>query len=248
MGLRFDVVTIFPSMFEAVLREGVIGRAIEREALRVGLHDLRDYSEDRHRTVDDVPYGGGPGMVLKPEPFFRAVAAIRRRHGNPDAVVLLSPQGGVFRHEEARRLSRLQHVALLCGRYAGVDERVREQVATDELSIGDYVLSGGELPAAVVIDAVGRLVPGVVGDTQSVEEDSFVRGMLDHPHYTRPAEVDAHGVPDVLLSGHHAEIRRWRKREAVRRTLARRPDLLEGAVLDDEERRILRDLKDDGTR
>ena len=234
-------------MFEAVLREGVIGRAIEREVLRVGLYDLRDYSEDRHRTVDDVPYGGGPGMVLKPEPFFKAVAAIRRRHGNPDAVVLLSPQGRVFRHEDARRLSRLHHVALLCGRYEGVDERVREQVATDELSIGDYVLSGGELPAAVVIDAVGRLVPGVVGDSQSVEEDSFVRGMLDYPHYTRPAEVDAHRVPDVLLSGHHAEIRHWRKREAVRRTLARRPDLLEGAMLDDEERRILRDLKDDGT-
>ena len=234
-------------MFEGMLQEGVIGRAIERQVLRVGVHDLRDYSEDRHRTVDDVPYGGGPGMVMKPGPFIRAVAAIRRSHGDPDEVVLLSPQGRVFRHAEATRLSRLRHVALLCGRYEGVDERVREQVATDELSIGDYVLSGGELPAAVVIDAVGRLVPGVVGDTQSVEQDSFVRGMLDHPHYTRPAEGDAHGVPDVLLSGHHAEIRHWRKREAVRRTLERRPDLLEGAVLDDEERRILRDLKDDGT-
>ncbi|MEE2612356.1 MAG: tRNA (guanosine(37)-N1)-methyltransferase TrmD [Acidobacteriota bacterium] len=240
------MVTIFPGMLEAVLREGVVGRAIEREVLQVALHDLRDYSADRHRSVDDVAYGGGPGMVLKPEPFFRAVAAIRRRHGDPDAVVLLSPQGRVFRHEEAARLSRLRHVALLCGRYEGVDERVREQVVTDELSIGDYVLSGGELPAAVVIDAVARLVPGVVGDTRSVDEDSFVRGMLDHPHYTRPAEVDAHGVPDVLLSGHHAEIRHWRKREAVRRTLERRPDLLEHAVLDDEERAILRELKDEG--
>ena len=234
-------------MFEALLREGVIGRAIEREVLRVGLHDLRDYTEDRHRTVDDVPYGGGPGMVLKSEPIVGAVTAIRHRHGDPDAVVLLSPQGRVLRHADAARLSRLRHVVLLCGRYEGVDERVREQVATDELSIGDYVLSGGELAAAVVIDAVGRLVPGVVGDTQSVEEDSFVRGMLDHPHYTRPAEVDGHGVPDVLLSGHHGEIQHWRKREAVRRTLERRPDLLEGAVLDDEERRILRDLQDDGT-
>ena len=235
-------------MFEAVLREGVIGRAIEHEVLRVGLHDLRDYTEDRHRSVDDVPYGGGPGMVLKSEPFVGAVTAIRHRHGDPDAVVLLSPQGRVLRHAEAARLSRLRHVVLLCGRYEGVDERVREQVATDELSIGDYVLSGGELAAAVVIDAVGRLVPGVVGDTQSVEEDSFVRGMLDHPHYTRPAEVDGHRVPDVLLSGHHGEIQHWRKREAVRRTLERRPDLLEGAVLDDEERRILRDLQDEGTR
>ena len=245
-GLRFDIVTIFPGMLEAVLGEGVLGRAIEREVLQVGLHDLRDYSADRHRTVDDVPYGGGPGMLLKPTPFFRAVDAIRREHGEPDAVVLLSPQGRVFRHEEAARLSRLRNVVLLCGRYEGVDERVREQVASDELSIGDYVLSGGELPAAVVIDAVARLLPGVVGDAQSVDEDSFVRGMLDYPHYTRPAEVDAHGVPDVLLSGHHAEIRHWRKREAVRRTLERRPDLLERAVLDEEERAILRELQDDG--
>ncbi len=246
-GLRFDIVTIFPGMLEALLREGVVGRAASRNVLQVGLHDLRDYSGDRHRTVDDVSYGGGPGMVLKPQPFFEAVAAIRGWHGDPEAVVLLSPQGRLFRHGEAVRLSRLHHVVLLCGRYEGIDERVREQVATDELSIGDYVLSGGEIPAAVVVDAVARLVPGVVGDMRSVDEDSFVRGILDHPHYTRPAEVEAHGVPDVLLSGHHAEIRRWRKREAVRRTLERRPDLLEHAVLDDEERVILRELKDDGT-
>ena len=183
-------------------------------------------------------------MVLKPEPFFKAVTEIRR-HRDPDAVVLLSPQGRVFRHDEAARLSRLRHVVLLCGRYEGVDERVREQVATEELSIGDYVLTGGELPAAVVVDAVARHVPGVVGDRQSVDEDSFVRGMLDHPHYTRPVEVDAHVVPAVLLSGHHAEIRHWRKREAVRRTLERRPDLLEHASLDDEERAILQTLRDE---
>ena len=233
-------------MLEAVLREGVLGRAVEREVIRVGLHDLRDYSTDRRRTVDDVPYGGGPGMVLKPEPFIKAVAAIRRRHGDPDAVVLLSPQGRLFRHQEAARLSRLRHVVLLCGRYEGIDERVSEQVATDELSIGDYVLSGGELPAAVVTDAVARLVPGVVGDARSVDEDSFVSGILDHPHYTRPAEIDAHAVPEVLLSGHHAEIRRWRKREAVRRTLQRRPDLLERAALDDEERAIVQEFKNEG--
>jgi tRNA (guanine37-N1)-methyltransferase len=232
-------------MLEAVLREGVLGRAIERDVLQVGLHDLRAYSADSHRTVDDVPYGGGPGMVLKAEPFFRAVASIRQRHGESDAVVLLSPQGRVFRHEEAARLSRMRHVTLLCGRYEGVDERVREQVVTDELSIGDYVLSGGELPAAVVVDAVARLVPGVVGDAQSVDEDSFVRGMLDHPHYTRPAEVEALGVPHVLLSGHHAEIRHWRKREALKRTVERRPDLLKHAALDDEERAILRELMDE---
>jgi tRNA (guanine37-N1)-methyltransferase len=232
-------------MLEAVLREGVLGRAIAREVLQVELHDLRDYSADAHRTVDDGPYGGGPGMVLKPEPFFKAMAEIRRRHGDPDAVVLLSPQGRTFRHEEAMRLSQMRHVAMLCGRYEGVDERVREQVATDELSVGDYVLSGGELPAAIVVDAVARLVPGVVGDAQSVEEDSFVRGMLDHPHYTRPPEIEGHGVPDVLLSGHHAEIRRWRKREAVRRTLERRPDLLEHAAFDKEERAFLQELMDD---
>jgi len=232
-------------MLSALFREGILGRAIERDVVRVGLHDLRDYSADAHRTVDDVPYGGGPGMVLKPEPIFKAMEAIRRAHGDPDAIVLLSPQGRLFGHEEATRLSRLRHVALLCGRYEGIDERVREQVATEELSIGDYVLSGGELPAAVVVDAVARLVPGVVGDTRSVDQDSFVRGLLDYPHYTRPATVGAHGVPEVLLSGHHGEIRQWRKREAVRRTLARRPDLLERAALDDEERAFLRELKND---
>ena len=230
------------------MREGVLGRALGRELLQVAVHDLRDFTTDRHRTVDDLPYGGGPGMVLKAEPFFGAVAAIRRRHGVPDAVVLLSPQGRRFCHEEATRLSRLRHVALLCGRYEGIDERVRARVATDELSIGDYVLSGGELPAAVVVDAVARLVPGVVGDSRSVEEDSFARGLLDYPHFTRPVEVESLGVPAVLVSGHHGEIRHWRKREALKRTLERRPDLLDAAALDDEEREILRRLKDEGAR
>ena len=232
-------------MIRAVLAEGVVGRAVGRGVLQVGLHDLRDYTTDRHRSVDDVPYGGGPGMVLKPDPFFRALAEIGRDHGESDAVVLLSPQGRVFSHQEAERLGHLHHVTLLCGRYEGVDERVREQLATDELSIGDYVLSGGELPAAVVLDAVARLIPGVVGDTQSVVEDSFVRGMLDHPHYTRPAEIEGHGVPDVLLSGHHGQIRYWRRRAAISRTLDRRPDLLERADLDldDEERAILQELR-----
>jgi tRNA (guanine37-N1)-methyltransferase len=232
-------------MIRAVLAEGVVGRAVDRGVLQVGLHDLRDYSTDRHRTVDDVPYGGGPGMVLKSDLFFRALAKIGRDHGESDAVVMLSPQGRVFSHEEAERLGQLDHVTLLCGRYEGVDERVREQLATDELSIGDYVLSGGELPAAVVLDAVARLIPGVVGDRQSVVEDSFVRGMLDHPHYTRPAEIEGHGVPDVLLSGHHGQIRYWRRRAAISRTLDRRPDLLERADLDldDEERAILQELR-----
>ena len=220
-----------------------MGRAIEAGLLRVHLHDLRDYSGDRRGSVDDLPYGGGPGMVMKPEPFFGATEEIRH-HGEPAAVVLLSPQGRLFSHEEATRLSRLSHIVLLCGRYEGIDERVVEQVATEELSIGDYVLSGGEFPAAVVLDAVSRLVPGVVGDKRSVEQDSFVRGILDHPHYTRPVEVNAHRVPAPLLSGNHTEIRRWRKREAVKRTLERRPDLLQRASLDldDEESLILQEL------
>jgi tRNA (guanine37-N1)-methyltransferase len=240
--MKFDIVTIFPRMVEAGLAEGIVSRGIERGLVDVRVHDLRAHTTDRHRTVDDVPYGGGPGMVMKPEPLFKAVAAIREQRGNPAAVVLLSPQGRLFTQAEAERLSALGHVVLLCGRYEGMDERVRELVATEELSIGDYVLSGGELPALVVVDAVSRLVPGVVGDSQSVEGDSFTRGLLDYPHYTRPAEFEGRPVPDVLLSGHHADVRRWRKREALQRTLDRRPDLLADARLDDEEREMLKEL------
>jgi tRNA (guanine37-N1)-methyltransferase len=246
--MTIDIVTIFRSMLEQPLAAGVLGRAIERGTLDVKVHDLRDFTNDRHRIVDDVPYGGGPGMVLKPEPLFRALDAIEADRGRPLTVVLTSPQGTRFTQAEAQRLSRVEHLVLLCGRYEGVDERVRKRV-TEEISIGDYVLSGGELPALVILDAVGRLVPGVVGDEQSVAEESFSRGLLDFPQYTRPAEVagpDGSGpglkVPDVLLSGHHGEIRRWRKREAVSRTLARRPDLLAGAELDEEEQEILREL------
>jgi len=240
--MKFDIVTIFPRMVAAALAEGVVGRGMARGLLDVAVHDLRDFTADRHRSVDDVPYGGGPGMVMKPEPLFRAVETIKERRGTPAAIVLMSPQGRLFAQTEAERLSRLPHVVLLCGRYEGMDERVRELVATEEISIGDYVLSGGELPALVVVDAVGRLVPGVVGDAESVERDSFSRGLLDYPHYTRPAEFEGHRVPDVLLSGHHAEVRKWRKRAALERTLERRPDLLAHASLDDEEREWLREL------
>src|SRR5438876_7324688 len=229
--MRFDIVTIFPSMFEQPLAAGVVGRAIERGQLDVRIHDLRDFTTDRHRVVDDVPYGGGPGMLLKPEPLFRALDRIEGERGRPLTVVLTSPQGARFTHGDALRLSRAEPLVLLCGRYEGVDERVRERVS-EEISIGDYVLSGGELPALVILDAVARLLPGVVGDDRSVAEDSFSRGLLDFPQYTRPAEIDALKVPDVLLSGNHGEIRRWRKREAVSRTLERRPDLLAGAELD----------------
>jgi tRNA (guanine37-N1)-methyltransferase len=244
--VRFDIVTIFPRMVDARLSEGVVARAAERGLIEVGLHDLRDFTTDRHRIVDDVPFGGGPGMVLKPEPMFEAVEAIRRGHGEPRAIVLTSPQGRPFTQAEAERLRGLGHVAILCGRYEGVDERVREHLATEELSIGDYVLSGGELAALVIIDAVARLVPGVVGDADSVSGDSFARGLLDYPHYTRPAEYRGLAVPEVLLSGHHGRIAEWRKREALRRTFERRPDLLRGATLDVADQALIEELRRSG--
>jgi tRNA (guanine37-N1)-methyltransferase len=241
--VRIDVVTIFPSMVEAGLAEGVVGRARAAGVLDIVVHNLRDFTTDKHRVVDDVPFGGGPGMVMKPEPFFAALGAIRQRRGTPDAVILLSPAGERFSQAGARRLSSLTHVVLLCGRYEGIDERVREGLATEEISIGDYVVSGGEIPALAVIDAVARLVPGVVGDDRSVEGDSFTRGLLDYPHYTRPAEFEGRQVPAVLLSGHHAEIRRWRREAALRRTKERRPDLLATAELDADEREWLKRSK-----
>ncbi len=266
--MTLDIVTIFPAMLEGPLTAGIVGRAIASGLIDVKVRDLRDFTTDKHRVVDDVPYGGGPGMVLKPDPIFRALDAIEAERGARPHVVLTSPQGRRFTQREAERLAGFTHVVLLCGRYEGFDDRVRERV-DEELSIGDYVLTGGELPALVVVDAVARFVPGVVGDEQSVAEDSFSRGLLDFPQFTRPPEIttrvaDARGatagpgtagptvtvtaertlsVPAVLLSGNHGAIRRWRKREALTRTLERRPDLLDGAVLDEEEQEILRELK-----
>jgi tRNA (guanine37-N1)-methyltransferase len=258
--MTVDIVTIFPAMIEQPLAAGIVGRAIERGTLQVKVHDLRDFTTDRHRVVDDVPYGGGPGMVLKPDPIFRALDVIAAERGAPLTVIMTSPQGRRFTQAEAQRLSGHAHLVLLCGRYEGFDERVRERV-TEELSIGDYVLTGGELPALVVLDAVARLIPGVVGDEQSVAQDTFSnRGLLNHPQYTRPPEIAVVGatagersakasaerilrVPDVLLSGNHAAIRKWRKREALSRTLERRPDLLDAASLDEEEVELLRELK-----
>jgi len=241
--VTFEIVTIFPAMIEQALAAGVVGRAIERGTLTVAVYDLRDFTIDRHRVVDDVPFGGGPGMVLKPEPLFKALATIAERRGPAERGwnVLTSPQGTPFTQAVARRLSREAHLVLICGRYEGVDERVRARV-DEEISIGDYVLSGGELAALVIVDAVARLVPGVVGDEQSVVDDSFSRGLLDFPQYTRPADLENDRVPDVLLSGNHAEIRRWRKRAAVTRTFERRPELLATATLDEEEQEILRQL------
>ena len=233
--MTFDIVTIFPKMVEGPLQEGIVARAVAKGLLDIRVHDLRDFTTDRHRVVDDAPFGGGPGMVLKPEPLFAAVEAVsaqRCRAGvRPcrHAVVLTSPDGEPLTHRVAQRLSALDHVVILCGRYEGVDERVRTHLATEAISIGDYVVSGGELPALVIVDAVARLVPGVVGDEASVAGDTFARdGMLDFPQYTRPAEFRGLPVPDVLLSGHHAEIEKWRREQAQARTRRHRPDLLNG--------------------
>jgi tRNA (guanine37-N1)-methyltransferase len=217
--LRFDVVTLFPEIFQPVFRAGVVGRAIDRGLLELHPHDLREHTHDRHRQVDDIPYGGGPGMVLKPEPLFEAIEAIRAENRGP--VILLEPWGEPFTQQIARELAAEPGLVIVCGRYEGIDDRVREKLADREISIGDYVLSGGEIPAMVVIDAVSRLLPGVLGDEESLSGDSFTADLLGHPQYTRPAEFRGLRVPEVLLSGNHREIEAWRQAQARRRTLAR---------------------------
>ncbi len=234
--------TLFPGIFSGALQESILGRVQEKGLIEIRVHDVRDWTHDRHRVVDDVPYGGGAGMVLKPEPFFEAVDALRRPESQ---VVLLTPQGERFHHTTACRLVEASHLVFLCGRYEGFDERLRT-LADHEVSIGDYVLSGGELPALVLIDAVVRLIPGAVGDRDSVHQDSFATGLLDYPQYTRPAEYRGLRVPEVLLSGNHEQIRRWRRREAVRRTLLRRPDLLERAPLSPEDQSLLAEIRAEG--
>ncbi|MGH9457510.1 MAG: tRNA (guanosine(37)-N1)-methyltransferase TrmD [Thermoanaerobaculia bacterium] len=239
--LRIDLVSIFPRMFDPLLAEGVVAKARESGILAIKVWDLRDFTSDRHRSTDDVPYGGGAGMVMLAEPVFRCVDAIRADGpaGKRPLVLLPSPQGEMFRHETARELAAGEWLVLLCGRYEGFDERVREGLVDREISVGDFVVSGGEIPAMLIVDAVARLVEGVVGDWNSVEADSFYTGLLDHPHYTRPAELRDMRVPDVLLSGHAERIRKWRKEQALRATLARRPDLLDRIELDEEGRRML---------
>ncbi len=225
--MQFHVLTIFPEFFRGPFEHGVVAKA--REAGRVGItvHDLRNWTRDRHRTVDDRPFGGGEGMVLKPEPVFEAVESIWPERGPGQRVILLSAQGRRFNQRTARELAGLEQILLLCGRYEGVDERVAEHLADDELSIGDYVLSGGELAAAVVVDAVARLLPGVLGNEASAVEESFgAEGVLDCPHWTRPAEFRGWPVPEVLLGGNHAEIRKWRRQAALAKTRRLRPDLL----------------------
>lgn len=240
--MRIDIVTIFPEAF-VPLQISMLGRAQERGVLTVSVWDLRDFTADRHRQVDDAPYGGGAGMVMKPEPFFAAVDAIRAAAGaTTPRIILTSPQGERLTHALAEQLAAEGHLVVLCGHYEGIDERVRDALATDEISIGDYILTGGELAAMVIADAVARLLPGVVGDAASVQVDSFSEGLLDYPHYTRPAEFRGQRVPAVLLSGDHEAIRRWRHAQRLRRTLGRRPDLLKAEALSEEDRRLLEEL------
>lgn len=226
MSLRVDVITIFPDLIRQALSHGIVARAIETGLVRVEAHDLRTFTDDRHRRVDDAPFGGGPGMVMRAEPFFRAVEAVMPEGPSPARpIVLLSPRGEKFTHLKARDFSTLERLVLLCGRYEGIDERVRTYLATEELSLGDFVLMGGEVPALAVIEASVRLIPGALGDAESSEQDSFENGLLDHPHYTRPADFRGLRVPEVLLSGDHAAISAWRRSEAAEATRARRPDL-----------------------
>jgi tRNA (guanine37-N1)-methyltransferase len=225
--MRIDILTLFPGMFAGPFAESIVARAIAAGIVEVRIHNLRDWTADRHRTVDDAPYGGGPGMVLKPEPLFAAIEALR---GDPGHTVLLCPQGEPFVQRIAADLAALPRLLLVCGHYEGVDERVREHAIDRELSIGDYVLSGGELPAMVVVDAVVRLLPGALGSPESAVHESHARGWLEYPQYTRPAEFRGWRVPDVLLSGNHAAIERWRREQALQRTRQRRPDLAQRAA------------------
>ena len=236
--MRFDVFTLFPEVFMPYIDASIIARARARGLVDIALHNIRDWTTDRHHVVDDEPYGGGGGMVMKPEPIFAAVEGVL---GSPPAcpVILLTPQGRPFTQSVARELAQQPHLALLCGRYEGVDERVREHLVTDEISIGDYVLTGGELAALVVMDAVTRLLPGVLGDPDAPAKDSYAHGLLEHPHYTRPPVFRGWEVPEVLRSGDHARIARWRREQSLRRTWERRPDLLAHADLTDEERTLL---------
>jgi tRNA (guanine37-N1)-methyltransferase len=234
-------------MVEAPLAEGIVRRAVEAGLVSIDVHDLRDHADDRHRTVDDAPFGGGPGMVMKAEPFFRCVEALGLGGRGEEAVVLLSPRGRRLDQRAAERFARLRRLVLLCGRYEGIDERVAGALATEEVSLGDFVLTGGEIAALAVIEATVRLQPGALGDLGSAEVDSFADGMLDHPHYTRPAVVRGLAAPEVLLSGDHGRIRRWRRREALRATRERRPDMLASARLDAQDEALLREIEDEAS-
>jgi len=240
--ITFDILSIFPEMFLSILGSSLIKKSIENGLVKVNLHNIRDYTRDRHRTTDDTPYGGGGGMVMKVEPVANALKA----EVSPEEktrIILLSPQGEPFKQNVAEELSGYSRVVLICGHYEGIDERIREHLIDQEISIGDYVLSGGELPAMIVVDAVSRLIPGFVGNSDSVLYDSFTTGLLEGPHYTKPREYEGWRVPDVLLSGHQKKINEWRRRESLKRTLQRRPDMLKQSDLTEEDKRMLEELE-----
>jgi tRNA (guanine37-N1)-methyltransferase len=243
--MKFSIVTIFPNMVHAYFSASIMKRAINNGLISVAVHNLRDYTPDKHKSVDDYPYGGGAGMVMKPEPFFRIIEELWPKRENR-RIILLGPQGRLFDQGIADELSREQsEIVFLCGRYEAIDERVREHLADDEISIGNYVLTGGELPALVIIDAVARLLPGVLGDSRSSEEESFSCGLLDYPHYTRPESFRGMEVPGVLLSGNHSEIKRWRKKQSLKLTLEKRPELINKYFLLPEDKEILDELKEE---
>jgi len=242
--MQYDVFTLIPEAVQAYLASSILGRAQARGLIRIRLHNPRDYTHDRHRTTDDVPYGGGGGMVMKPEPIFEAVEAVLGDEIGSVPVILLTPQGRVFDQPLAAGLAAYPRLALLCGRYEGVDERVRQHLASLEVSIGDYVLTGGEIPALAIIDAIARLLPGVLGDADGAADDSHAAGLLEYPHYTRPAEFRGWAVPDILTSGDHGKIAAWRREQSLRRTFERRPDLLDRVELTPAERRLLERLKE----
>ena len=242
--MLYDVFTLIPEAVQAYLASSILGRAQARGLIRIRLHNPRDYTHDRHRTTDDVPYGGGGGMVMKPEPIFEAVEAVLGDEIGSVPVILLTPQGRVFDQPLAAGLAAYPRLALLCGRYEGVDERVRQHLASLEVSIGDYVLTGGEIPALAIIDAIARLLPGVLGDADGAADDSHAAGLLEYPHYTRPAEFRGWAVPDILTSGDHGKIAAWRREQSLRRTFERRPDLLDRVELTPAERRLLERLKE----
>jgi tRNA (guanine37-N1)-methyltransferase len=258
LRMQFDVFTILPEVFPAYLDTSILKKARARGIIDVRIHNIRDYTQDKHHTTDDTPYGGGGGMVMKPEPIFEAVETVLglaspqtqpksvagTRQGSP--IILLTPQGRVFTQRVAQELSQHQHIALLCGRYEGIDERIREHLVTDEISIGDYVLTGGELPAMLLIDAVSRLIPGVLGDPTGAADDSHAMGLLEYPHYTKPPEFRGWKVPEILLSGDHGRIEKWRREQALTRTFHRRPDMLQRAELSEKELKFVEGLTSKG--
>ena len=250
-AMQFEVFTLLPEVFPSYLDTSILKRARERGLIKVNVHNIRDYTHDKHHTTDDQPYGGGGGMVMKPEPVFEAIETVLGLASPPSMpevesnipIILLTPQGRVFNQSIAKELSQYKKIALLCGRYEGIDERIRENLVTDQISIGDYVLTGGELPALILIDAVSRLLPDVLGDPTGAEDDSHAMGLLEYPHYTRPPEFRGNKVPDVLLSGDHKKIDKWRREQALLRTYQKRPDMLEKAELTKEDKKFVESLK-----